>query len=206
MDDSSRLIQTSSGPEREQPADEPAAPPAQVGPWWCASHPSVETYLRCGRCERPICPRCMIQTPVGSRCRDCARLRKPPTYDPSLLEYLRGAGGALAVAFAGGFLISLLFGGRPLPGIFGLLIMAGLGYAVGETATRVSRRRRGTGMGIVAALAVPLGLILAGTAHWMLQGANPILAFTVASATVAIPIWSMLGIVVGAVIAFSRLR
>jgi hypothetical protein len=110
------------------------------------------------------------------------------------------------VAFAGGLMISFMFGGRPLPGFFGLLILAGLGYAVGEAATRVSRRRRGTGMGIVAALALPLGLILGGAAHWMLQGADAVLAFTFASATVAISIWSLLGIVVGAVVAFSRLR
>ena len=44
----------------------------------CAAHPQVETYLRCGRCETPICPRCLIQTPVGSRCRDCAQIRKLP--------------------------------------------------------------------------------------------------------------------------------
>jgi hypothetical protein len=148
----------------------------------------------------------MIQTPVGARCRDCARLRKPPTYDPSLLDYLRGAAGALGVALAGGLVITFLFGGRPLPGILGILIMAGLGYAVGEVTTRVSRRRRGTNMGIVAAVAVPLGLILAGAAHWLLQGAALFLALTVAAATVLIPIWSLLGIVVGAIVAFSRLR
>ena len=34
----------------------------------CAEHPDVETGLRCGRCETPICPKCMIMTPVGARC------------------------------------------------------------------------------------------------------------------------------------------
>src|SRR5262249_4895165 len=109
-------------------------------------------------------------------------------------------------AFGGGFLIALLFGGRPMSGILALVVMGGLGYLVGEATTRAARRRRGTEMGIIAAVAVPLGLILANAAHWMMQGAPLTLAVTVASATVAIPIWSLIGIVVGAVVAFSRLR
>ena len=203
-DDMSRATQTSTA--TEQPAVEPPPPPAQVGPWQCQAHPSVETYLRCGRCERPICPKCMVQTPVGSRCRDCARIRKPPTYDPTYLDLLRGTAGALAVAFGGGLVISFLFGGRPLPGIFGILILAGIGYAVGEATTRAARRRRGTIMGTIAAIAVPLGIILAGTAHWMLQGANPVLALTFAAYAATVQIWSLLGIVVGAIVAYSRLR
>src|SRR5262245_41825997 len=46
----------------------------------CARHPEVETALRCSRCDTPICPRCLIQTPVGARCRDCARLARSPVY------------------------------------------------------------------------------------------------------------------------------
>ena len=33
----------------------------------CATHPEVETGLSCGRCETLICPRCLVQTPVGTR-------------------------------------------------------------------------------------------------------------------------------------------
>lgn len=39
---------------------------------YCARHPQVETLLRCGRCEAPICPRCMVHSGVGIRCPDCA--------------------------------------------------------------------------------------------------------------------------------------
>ncbi len=38
---------------------------------FCTRHPQVETGLRCGRCQTPICPRCMIYTAVGLRCPDC---------------------------------------------------------------------------------------------------------------------------------------
>jgi len=41
----------------------------------CYRHPSRETNVACSRCARPICPDCMISTPVGMRCPECARER-----------------------------------------------------------------------------------------------------------------------------------
>ncbi|MGH3095670.1 MAG: rhomboid family intramembrane serine protease [Streptosporangiales bacterium] len=38
----------------------------------CYRHPNRETYLRCSRCDRPICPDCMREAPVGQQCVDCA--------------------------------------------------------------------------------------------------------------------------------------
>ena len=69
----------------------------------CATHPEVETNLRCGKCGKPICPRCMVQTPVGARCPDCARLYKLPTYRVSAMHYLKASGVALGLAIACGF-------------------------------------------------------------------------------------------------------
>ncbi|QSB14776.1 rhomboid family intramembrane serine protease [Natronosporangium hydrolyticum] len=37
----------------------------------CYRHPSRETYLRCSRCDRPICPSCMNDAAVGHHCPDC---------------------------------------------------------------------------------------------------------------------------------------
>lgn len=39
---------------------------------YCARHPQTETGLRCGRCDTPICPRCMVHASIGIRCPDCA--------------------------------------------------------------------------------------------------------------------------------------
>ncbi|WJW66975.1 hypothetical protein OZ401_000221 [Candidatus Chlorohelix allophototropha] len=44
---------------------------------FCKRHPTIETGLKCGRCGTPICPRCMVYTPVGVRCPDCARTPVP---------------------------------------------------------------------------------------------------------------------------------
>jgi hypothetical protein len=42
----------------------------------CAKHGDTETSLTCGRCETPICVRCLVQTDVGIRCRSCASVRR----------------------------------------------------------------------------------------------------------------------------------
>ncbi len=39
----------------------------------CTRHPEEQTYLACAGCDRPFCYRCLIQGPVGSKCRDCSR-------------------------------------------------------------------------------------------------------------------------------------
>lgn len=37
----------------------------------CYRHPSRVTYLRCSRCNRPICPDCMHEAAVGQHCPEC---------------------------------------------------------------------------------------------------------------------------------------
>ncbi|MFF0460689.1 rhomboid family intramembrane serine protease [Streptomyces mexicanus] len=39
----------------------------------CYRHPDRETGIRCTRCERPICPECMVNASVGFHCPQCAR-------------------------------------------------------------------------------------------------------------------------------------
>jgi membrane associated rhomboid family serine protease len=49
------------------PGDEPIADVEQH----CYRHPGEPTGVRCTRCERPICPRCMTAASVGFQCPEC---------------------------------------------------------------------------------------------------------------------------------------
>lgn len=46
-------------------------PPSAFAPEYCYRHPSEQTGVHCTRCNRPICPDCMIAAPVGYQCPEC---------------------------------------------------------------------------------------------------------------------------------------
>ncbi|MGE3835502.1 MAG: rhomboid family intramembrane serine protease, partial [Acidimicrobiia bacterium] len=50
--------------EREAPAEDD---------WRCYRHPDRAAGVRCRRCERPICPDCMVTAPVGFQCPSCVK-------------------------------------------------------------------------------------------------------------------------------------
>jgi membrane associated rhomboid family serine protease len=50
----------------------------------CYRHPDRATYIRCTRCDRPICPECMRDAAVGHQCAECVAagaksVRQPKT-------------------------------------------------------------------------------------------------------------------------------
>ncbi len=131
----------------------------------CATHPEVETNLRCGKCGKLICPKCMVQTPVGARCPDCAQLYKLPTYSVSTRYYLRAIGTGLGVAVVTGIIWGII--GTLVHFFFlNLLLAAGAGYAIGEVVSLSVNRKRGTGLAIVASLAVAISYLVSILSPW----------------------------------------
>ncbi len=121
----------------------------------CPRDPGVETALRCSRCDTPICPKCFIQTPVGARCRDCARLHKSPVYTLSSAHLIRAA----AAAVIGGVIMGLIWGFVLLPftvGIFSIFIGAGLGYAFTRALDLATGRKRGPAVVTFAMLGIAI--------------------------------------------------
>lgn len=131
----------------------------------CKRHPGIETNLFCAKCGDPICPRCMVQTPVGARCPSCARLSRVPTYNVSWIYYLRAVGAGLGLAIVCGLIWGFL---RDLIPFFllDLIIGGAIGYSIGEGIGLSVNRKSGTGLAIIGGLAVVLSFLISIFTLW----------------------------------------
>ncbi len=127
---------------------------------YCANHPTTETTLRCNRCGRPVCLKCVQLTDVGYRCKDCIRSQQDSFFNAENTDYIVVAVVSFFLAAIAGPIIGALLGIFGL--FFGIIIAVFLGPAVGGVAATIIRRsvgrRRGRYMGIVAVVAIILGV------------------------------------------------
>ena len=127
---------------------------------YCNWHPETETRLYCSQCGKSICTLCLVQVPVGIRCRECGRPEKLPTYDVQPTYLLRAVGVGVAVALIGGvlwgFVYNALFG---IPFV-SVLLASGMGYGTSELIGLSVNKKRGTSLAWIAGSAVGVaGLI-----------------------------------------------
>jgi len=159
----------------------------------CAYHPDVETNLRCGKCDKPICPKCMVQTPVGARCRDCAGLDKLPTFRVSTRYYLLAAGVALGMALVCGGAWGAIEWLVPIFSL-NLLLAPAAGYAIGEVTSISVNRKRGTGLAVLGGIAVAISYAVT----YFFPGVLPFGIFSV--------VYHIIAVGLGIFIAVNRLR
>lgn len=118
----------------------------------CSRHPKVETLLRCASCSTPICPKCLVQTPVGMKCRECGLQRGGALFTLSPSQAVIAT------------LIALLFGmvagwGVESLGFFTLFVAVAYGTFAGEMILRASGRKRGVKMEVIAGAAMAIGAV-----------------------------------------------
>ncbi|MEE8193974.1 MAG: B-box zinc finger protein [Dehalococcoidales bacterium] len=155
----------------------------------CATHPGVETALRCSKCGRPICPKCMVETPVGARCPQCARLYRLPTFQVNTRYLLIAVGVGLGTAIVYGLIWGVV-GSLLNFFLLNLLLAAGAGYATSEVISLSTNRKRGIKLATIAALAVVISYLVS----------------TFISFSVTRLVFDLLSLALGIYIAVSRLR
>ena len=135
----------------------------------CSFHPGVETEMRCAECERYICPKDMVSTPVGYKCRVCAKPERSQYVVVKPKQFLLAVLAAGAAGILGGLLMAF-FGG----GFFSLILGFMWGSATAEAARRASGGHREWSIGAAVVVAIGLGVLLG----WMVTGRlNPFVGF-----------------------------
>ena len=117
---------------------------------YCYRHPDRAVYVRCGRCDRPICTGCAMLGPVGMRCKDCGK----PAYDPLTSFTPRQLVLGLGVALVGGVVTAII---ASRIGFFSIIVSFFAGGLVAQAVVRVTGYKHGPRM-----LAVVFGGIAAG--------------------------------------------
>ena len=124
-------------------------------PLYCVNHPKTETRLRCNRCGNPICPKCVVQTPVGFRCKQCVKGQQAVFYSATSLDYLIAVVIGLVASIIAAFIISAV-------GIFFAFFLAPLaGGVIAEVVRWATGRRRGRWVWLVVSACIMVGALVA---------------------------------------------
>lgn len=118
---------------------------------YCYRHPDRETWIRCGRCDRPICTKCAMQGPVGSRCKQCGTLAYDPLTSFTTRQLGLGIGTALLAGIVAGFVSARI-------GFFSIFIAFFAGGIIAGLVQRATGYKRGPVM-----VGILFGGILFGT-------------------------------------------
>ena len=129
--------------------------PGSPGVWFCARHQATKTRLRCGRCEKPICPKCTNMGPVGARCRDCISNRDSHMYRVGAPQFAMAFGAAVVMGAVGAVLVNLL----GTLALLALFYAPALGPIMGKFVTRITRGKRGPRLAVATGAGIAVGAL-----------------------------------------------
>ena len=159
----------------------------------CANHPNEMTFVRCGRCDKPICTRCMVDSPVGKKCRPCAT-NQTHLEQSTGRQVLQALVGALVVAIPAAWLAWQI----PL-----ILLAFPYGWLVGEVGFRSSQRSRSLAVQAVVGVAAVAGALVGAALPQ--PGAHQEVVAVIAVASLMNPmVWIFTAL--GTMVAVSRVR
>jgi hypothetical protein len=170
----------------------------------CYRHADRETWVRCGRCDRPICAGCAMQGPVGSRCRDCGRPGTDPLRHLTPVQLAAG----LAVSLGAGTIVGLI---ALRVGILASICLGPIvGGLLGEGVMRATGYKRGPTVRLIVLAGLLGGVLAAGVLELLM------LTEAIGGADIALQVWPdllpslLLGglafVVAAGIGAFARLR
>ena len=119
---------------------------------FCANHPNTPTALRCNKCGKPVCVKCIVRTPVGYRCKECVRGQQQIFETVVWSDYLIAAVIAAPLACLAGALVTSL-------GFFSIFLAPLVGMGIAELVRLAVQRRRGRYFPWVAAGAFVVGCL-----------------------------------------------
>ena len=158
----------------------------------CYWHPEIETGLSCSRCGKKICAQCLVQAPVGIRCRDCGKAQPMPTYDVRPANYTLGIGVALGLMILGAPLWVVLDRLLQVFGAYGSvsgMLAVVFGYAVGQLISLAVNRKRSSKLALIGSAVVVATYLISRLFSPYLFG-----------------IWDVMFVGIGAYLAWQRLR
>jgi hypothetical protein len=102
----------------------------------------------------------MVQTPVGARCVQCAKLKKLPTFQLSPANIVKSILAGLGAALVSG-IIWYLISHFVIYGLFlNILLAAAVGYGIGQVVSLSVNRKRGLPLKVIASISVFVAYVI----------------------------------------------
>lgn len=135
-------------------------------PLFCIDHPNRETVLRCNRCAAPVCPDCVVRTPVGFRCKECIKAQQSSFYNARWYDWIVAAVISFVLAVPAAVVSGLL------GWWFSLIVSPFVGSLIGGAVHWATGRRRGRNTWWIVAACIVVGTLFAVVA----RAVNPLSA------------------------------